>query len=225
MSHNATTVNTQPPDATGEISQTLDNLSDVAPNNPANGQGLAWGGVTWSEYTAKPNKGAIAQGLNTSTGAFTSSYYDSIYEQSDGFYLNLRWQFGSPQYLMSLSDTSYASNYTYTFAVNSRWWRGFTLQAGYKFQLVADVVIPSNSSAGAYVELQWRTDGGVNLGHRGFARRPEENRTRFHGFIDLTSASSPVNVGLYNHGMGGNVAWSQAGSDQRHYICTARVIE
>tara|TARA_S200002703_G_scaffold23177_3_gene19972 strand:+ start:2486 stop:3166 length:681 start_codon:yes stop_codon:yes gene_type:complete len=226
MSHNVNKVNSQEPNRAGAITQSFSNLSDVSPSSPSTGQGVAWSGSAWAEYDAQPNTVASAYGIDTATGAFTSSYYDQIYEDADGFYINMRWQFGSPQYLMTLyNNATYASNLVKVFAINSQWWKGFGLQAGYKYQLQADVCIPENSSAGAYVELQWKTSTGTSLGPIGFARRPSENRARFNGFIDLTSASGTTNVGLYNHGMSGNVAWIQAGDDNRQTVLTARIIE
>lgn len=226
MSHHVNKVNSQEPNRAGAITQSFSNLSDVSLSSPSNGQGVAWTGSAWAEYDAQPNTVASGYGLDTTTGAFTSSYYLQSYEDADGFYINLRWQFGSPQYLMTLyNDATYAAHLIKVFAANSQWWKGFALQAGYKYQLQADVCIPDNSSVGAYASLQWRTDSGTALGPIGYARRPSENHTRFHGFIDLTSASGVTNVGLYNHGMSGNVAFIQAGDDNRQNIVIARVIE
>lgn len=226
MSHNVNKVNSQEPNRAGAITQSFSNLSDVSPSSPSTGQGVAWSGSAWTEYDAQPNTVASAYGIDTATGAFTASYYDQVYEDADGFYINMRWQFGSPQYLMTLyNNSTYASNLVKVFAVNSQWWKGFGLASGYKYQLQADLCIPENSSAGAYVELQWKTSTGTSLGPIGFARRPSENRTRFNGFIDLTSASGTTNVGLYNHGMSGNIGWIQAGDDNRQTVLTARIIE
>lgn len=226
MSHNANKVNDREPDRAGAITQALGDLSDLSAASPANGQGVAWSGSAWENYTAKPNEAASAFGIDTATGGFgSSSYYSQIYEDADGFYINLRYRFGTPSFLMTLNDTSYATNIVKVFAVNSQWWKAFRLTAGYKYKLEAEVCIPADSSAGANVELQWKTAAGTALGPRGFIRRPTDNRSKLVGFIDLTSSSGTTDVGLFNHGMSGNVAWIQAGDDNRQTVITARIIE
>lgn len=226
MSHNANKVNNQEPDRAGAITQALGDLSDLSVASPASDQGVAWSGSAWENYTAKPNEAASAFGIDTATGGFgTSSFYSQTFEDADGFYINLRYKFGSPALLMILNDTSYATNLVKEFAVNSQWWKGFQLTAGYKYKLEAECCIPADSSAGANVELQWRTAAGTALGPRGFIRRPTDNRCKLVGFIDLSSSSGTTDVGLFNHGMSGDVAWIQAGDDNRQTVITARIIE
>ena len=125
MSHNANKVNDQEPDRAGAITQALGDLSDLSAASPANDQGVAWSGSAWENYTAKPNEAASAFGLDTATGGFgSSSFYSQTYEDADGFYINLRYRFGTPSFLMTLNDTSYATNLVKFFAVNSQWWKG-----------------------------------------------------------------------------------------------------
>lgn len=226
MSHNATKINDQAPDHTGAITQALGDLSGLSLASPVNDQGVAWTGATWENYTAQPNEAASAFGLDTATGGYgSSSYYSQIYEDADGFYINLRYRFGTPSFLMTLNDTSYATNIVKVFAVNSQWWKAFRLTAGYKYKLEAECCIPADSSVGASVQLQWRTAAGVSLGPIGFIRRPTDNRTKLIGFIDLTASSGTTDVGLFNHGMSGDVAWIQAGDDNRQTVITARIVE
>jgi len=226
MSHNATKINDQAPDHTGAITQALGDLSGLSLASPVNDQGVAWTGATWENYTAQPNEAASAFGLDTATGGYgSSSYYSQIYEDADGFYINLRYRFGTPSFLMTLNDTSYATNIVKFFAVNSQWWKAFRLTAGYKYKLEAECCIPADSSVGASVQLQWRTAAGVSLGPIGFIRRPTDNRTKLIGFIDLTASSGTTDVGLFNHGMSGDVAWIQAGDDNRQTVITARIVE
>lgn len=226
MSHNLNKVNDQEPNRAGAITQALNDLSDLSAGSPTSDQGVAWSGSAWAPYTAKPNEAASAFGIDTATGGFgTSVWYDQSYEDADGFYINLRYRFGTPSYLMTLNNTSYATSLLKVFAVNSQWWKGFQLTSGYKYRLEADLVIPADSGAGAYAKLQWRTAAGTSLGPIGFIRRPSDNRTKLIGFIDLTSSSGTTDVGLYNHGLSGNVAWIQAGDDNRQTVITARIME
>ena len=226
MSHNLFLIDGQELNQVSELTQSIDTLSNVSTNSPSDNQLLSYSGSTWTKGQAEPNKVASVVGINTATGSYSAAYYSQVYEDADGFYINLRWQYGTPQYLLTLVNTAtYADHLIKTFAVNSKWWKGFALEPGYKFQLVADICIPENSDAGAYAELQWKTSSGVACGPRGFARRPSENKTRFVGFIDLTSESTTTNVGLFNHGMSGYVAFIQAGVDNIQNTITARIIE
>ena len=226
MSHNLNKVNNQEPDRIGSITQALNNLSDLDVGSPSNSQGVAYSGSDWESYTAKPNIAASAIGIDTATGGFgSSSYYSQIYEDADGFYINTRYRFGTPSFLMELSDTSYGENQVKFFASSSQWWKGFRLQAGYKYKLEAKLCIPADSGVGANVKLQWRTSSGSSLGPIGYIQAPGLNQSQIVGFIDLTSSSGTTDVGLYNHGLTGNVAWMQAGDDNRQTVLTARIVE
>jgi len=175
--------------------------------------------------TAAPNAVASVSGIDTDTGYFTASYYDPAYNAADGFYINFRSAFGDPASLLELTnDDTYASHIISFFAINSQYWRGFSLVAGHKYRLRADVCIPSNSDTGAYVEAQWQTSGGTALGPIGFIRRPSENMSRLDGVIDLTGGSD-TDVGLKYISKSGNVAFIQAGVDNRQISITARIIE
>lgn len=226
MSHNLNKVNNQEPNRIGAISQALNNLSDLDVGSPSNNQGVAYSGSDWESYTAKPNIAASAIGIDTATGGYgSSSYYSQIYEDADGFYINTRYTFGTPSFLMELSDTAYGENQVKFIAASSQWWKGFRLQAGHKYKLEAKLCIPSDSGVGANVKLQWRTSSGASLGAIGYIQAPGLNQSQIVGFIDLTSSSGTTDVGLYNHGLTGNVAWMQAGDDNRQTVITARIVE
>ncbi|WP_348660974.1 hypothetical protein [uncultured Idiomarina sp.] len=216
----------QNPDRSGALARSISNLNDTSFNSLATNDVLAHDGSNWINSIAAENTVASVKGIDTATGYLSTPPYDPVYQAADGFYINFRWKFSSPLYLLTLeSDTTYANHIVTVFTTTSQYWRGFQLEPGHRYQLTADVCLPSNSSVGAYVEVQWQTDASVALGPKGYIRQRADNMSRILGFIDLSSASGTTNVGLKNLSISGTVTWLQNGIDNKEIAITARIIE
>ena len=225
MSH-ILSVDGQAFDRTGAFTNSISNLNNVSFSSLATNDVLAHNGSGWVNGIPAKNTIASVKGINTATGYITTPTYSTIYQSTDGFYMNFRWKYNSPQYLLTLeNNATYANHIISAFATNSQYWRGFQLEHGYKYQLTADACIPSNSSAGAYVEVQWQTDGSVALGPKGYIRQRTDNMSKILGFIDLTSASGVTNVGMKYLSHSGSVMFMQNGLDNKEIAITARIIE
>ena len=210
----------------GAVTRGLNNIDNISLNSLTNTDVLAHDGSGWVNASTVPNTVASVKGINTATGYFTTPTYSPAYESADGFYLNFRTKYSSPLDLMTLeNDSTYASHIISVFTTTSQFWRGFELQPGYRYQLTANVCIPSNSSAGAYVKVQWQTEAGISLGPKGYIRQRDESMSKILGFVDLSSASGVTNVGLKNLSQSGSVTFMQNGIDNKEIAITARIIE
>ena len=213
-------------DRAGALTRSISNLNDVSFNSLATNDILAHDGSNWVNSITAQNTVASVKGVDTATGYITTPAYSTAYQAADGFYINFRWKFSSPLYLLTLENNStYAEHIVSVFTTTSQYWRGFQLEPGYRYQLTADVCIPSNSTVGAYVEVQWQTDGAVALGPRGYIRQRADNMSKILGFIDLSSASGTTNVGMKYLSQSGSVMFMQNGIDNKEIAITARIIE
>lgn len=223
MSHLSTTVQAQIPSVTGSVSLSLDQLSDVS-TSASDGDLLTSSASGWVEATAKPNRAGDYVGIPTAEGYFptSSAVYTSIYDVS-GFYSNIRTTTSIP--LSVVTDTAYCTSQLQVYAQNSKYWYAFSLVAGYKYQLEANLIIPENSSSGAWVRLQWRTSTGTTLGAKGYIYRQSERKNPIFGYVDTTGASGATIVGLTNLGQSGTCGFMQAGTDTPHLQISARIVE
>ena len=229
MSHNTTKVNSQEPDRVGAITQALSNLSDVDTTGVANADVIAGASSGFDVAAPVLNRVASIKGLTYGTIGYTTTQFNIAFSGSEGWYDNIRRTFSSaPGTLLETVETSQVSLITRLAGGNAaaEWVKGLELQPGYKYQIEYDLILPSNCSTDAFVEVQWGTSGGAQFyGPRTFFARQSTKRSKARAFVDLSSASQALSIGMYLHSQGGTIYYIQNGVDTKQLTCTVRVIE
>lgn len=228
MSHNTTKVNSQEPDRVGAITQALSNLSDVDTTGVANEDLIAGASSGFDVTGPVLNRVASIKGLTYSGVGYTTTQFNIAYSGSEGWYDNLRRTYSTPDTLLETVETSQVSLITRLAGSNpdAEWIKGLELQPGYKYQIEYDLILPGNCSTDAYVEVQWGTSGGAQFyGPRAFFARQSTKRSKARAFVDLSSASQALSIGMYLHSQGGTIYYIQNGVDSKQITCTVRVLE
>jgi len=227
VSHNTTQVNSQEPDRVGAITQALGDLSDVDTTGVANADLIAGASSGFDVRTPVLNRVASIRGLSTSVG-YTTTQFNIAFSGSEGWFDNLRRTYSTPNILMETTTTSQVSFITRLAGNNpaAEWIKGLQLQPGYKYQIEYDVILPSNCSTDAFVEVQWGTaNGAAFYGPRAFFARQSTKRSKARAFVDLSSAGAALSIGMYLHSQGGTIYYIQNGVDTKQITCTVRVLE
>jgi hypothetical protein len=116
MSHNKFTVANQSPNASGEVSVAISNLSDVSTTAPSNGQVLAYNSTS-SEF--EPSSSALGLGI-VFLGEGGSSNYPQTLNAADNVY------FYAPNAVNTITGATLLDSD----AIGSGWYDGVTLPAG-----------------------------------------------------------------------------------------------
>lgn len=228
MSHNITKVNSQEPDRVGAITQALSDLSDVSTTGVANGDLVAGASSGFDVASPILNRVASIKGLTYSGVGYTTTQFNIAFSGSEGWYDNLRRTYSTPSTLLETSSSSQVSFITRLAGGNpsAEWIKGLLLAPGYKYQIEYDVILPSNCSTDAFVEVQWGTSGGAQFyGPRAFFARSQTKRSKARAFVDLSSAAAALSIGMYLHSQGGTIYYIQNGVDSKQITCTVRVLE
>jgi hypothetical protein len=200
MSHNTTQINSQSPDATGEITLPLNALSGVSASAPSANDLIVYGGATWgaSADLIAPQS-ARGNGGNTTSESSTLHVFPNAY-LSGTDPNRMFWEYAPTvvnytPYLSTstTSDTSFRSN-NYGGAGQTLWTCGFNFATAGVYALRAALHIGGLSSAGAYIDGVWTDINYNKLGPITRFAKSEEKRNTMRGIID---ASAGDVAGLY----------------------------
>jgi len=225
MSHNANTLNSQPPDRQGAITHAISNLSDVTAAAPQNEQLLISSSDSWILGTAAKNSVLTASHIPGEGQSASSLVYDPALEYG-GYFISARAVGSDGAMIQITQDTTYATAVYRVYNSNSQYLEYIELASGHVYHLYLEFCIAGNSDAGASIEVQWQDQTGNSLGPRVFLRQKGENRTPVRGVIDLTSASGTTNVGLRRVGSGvtGNARYAITADDTAQFNLTVRIL-
>lgn len=195
MSHLVETVNTNEPNITANISLDIDELDDVTLTTPSTGQGLKYDGAEWVNDDVSGSYDLMPYSMTNGTvhGNLPAGFYSSALTSFETpFFLGIRYK--EAQYLMTNVHTSSISIFKKQINANAIYNVGFTIDANKKVLLCVDLSHCDADAAGTFVDLQWQTDAGVELGP--IVRtitNGDYNRQTVVGFI---STSVQTTVGL-----------------------------
>ena len=229
MTHNVIKVNSQESDRLGAITQGVGNLSDVSTTGLDDGYLISGASSGFNVTEPMLNRVASIKGKTYTGIGYTTTQFNISFSGSEGWYDNIRRTYSvAPGTLLETVETSQVSLITRLAGNNpaAEWVKGLTLQPGYKYLIEYDLILPSNCSTDAFVEVQWGTaGGGAFYGPRCFFARQSIKRSKARAFVDLSSAGSALSIGMYLHSQGGTIYYIQNGVDTKQLVCTVRVIE
>jgi len=200
MSHNKIKVGGQSPTNAGEISVSLDNLSDVSVSSVTDGtllkydSGWTFGiaGFESSDYSFLAS--------NRDTGSVTTVYDDttenSIRSDSRDSGYGTEENVGSSDVFSFLSQ----SGATFSGGGGKRY-TGFDLPANSKFLLILSHTPIFNSSTGQTV-LQWVDENDNTLGPQVQVKRDDRGSKKLYGYIEVGGSSVkvfPTCISTNNH--------------------------
>jgi hypothetical protein len=226
MSHNKIKVGGQGPNVNGEITVSINNLSDVDITSPSDGQAIGYDGSNFTAST--PSLATFDNSSYWRTNGATQgtlSNYNTSYENP--FYLAARYKINI--YLMEFSNSSDNNIVADTRALNANsiYATGFTIRysPSQKALLMCDLVIAENSSSGAYIDVQWQTSAGVALGPIVRVHRQSGyNRQTVFGYIDTAGETAVVDVGLKRLAQSGTLGWAQSTDTRQNVIFFAKLV-
>ena len=117
MSHNINTLNGAEPNRAGEITQALNDLSDVSASSPNAGEVLLYSGGTWSASSASSASGGLIN-----IGAGESNAYSNTGASSIGA--------GSDLYFYDSGATNTITGSTINYVTSTNWASSVELPAG-----------------------------------------------------------------------------------------------
>jgi hypothetical protein len=176
MSHNKITVGNQSPNASGNVSVALSNLSDVSSTAPVSGQVLAY---TGSEY--EPSNANVTLGMVFLGEGGTSNYPQTL-DAADNVY------FYAPNPINTITGATLLDSDT----IGSNWYDGVTLPAG-KYLIQASLHGDYTGSTGITTFIA--KAGSVQLGCFGQDVDGANNSdypSDTSGYISLTSSTDIV---------------------------------
>lgn len=228
MSHNKIKVGGQSPNVSGEITVSINDLSDVNITTPADGQAVGYDG---SNFTAS-DPSSITEFLNSSywrtngTTQGTLANYNTIYENP--FYFAARYKLNTI-ILMESGDSSDSNITADTTAINSNsiYSTGFTIRysPSQRVLLMCDLVIAENSTSTGYIDVQWQTSAGDALGPIVRVHRQSGyNRQTVYGYIDTDGETAVVDVGLKRLVQSGTLGWAQSTATRENVIFFSKIV-
>jgi len=190
MSHNKIKVAGQSPNASSEISVSLNNLSDVNVTSATNGTLLKYASSEW--VGGNPGFETTDYALiasNKSTGG-VSSVYNTTAENS---ILSDSRNSGYGTVETKGSANSYHGNYQSgtSFTGNAKRYNGFTLPANAKFLLILIHVPTFNNSDGQTI-LQWIDENDNTLGPQIQVKDGDRGSKKLFGYIETGGSSVEV---------------------------------
>lgn len=226
MSHNQIKIAGQTPNVSGEITVSINDLSDVNTSGVANGQAIGYDG---SNFTASDPSLTFTDSSYWRTNGVTQSTlsnYNTSYENP--FYLAARYKVNAV-YLMEFGHSSNLNIFADTYAINSNsvYATGFIIKysPSQKVLLMCDLVIAENSTSTGYIDVQWQTSAGVALGPIVRVHRQSGyNRQTVYGYIDTDGETSQVEVGLKRLAQSGTLGWAQSTDTRQNVIFFSKLV-
>lgn len=226
MSHNQIKIAGQSPNVSGEITFSINDLSDVNITTPSNGQAIGYDG---SNFTVSDPSLTFTDSSYWRTNGVTQSTlsnYNTAYENP--FYLAARYKLNAI-ILMESGDSSDINIVADTYAIssNSIYATGFTIRYSppQKVLLMCDLVIAENSTSTGYIDVQWQTSAGVALGPIVRVHRQSGyNRQTVYGYIDTSGETAVVDVGLKRLAQSGTLGWAQSTDTRQNVIFFSKLV-
>jgi len=198
-------VNSQEADRVGDISQALNDISDVSASSPADQERLTWSGSAFAPTSSLVPLVALGTGT-VATLSESSSQHSFPNPNLSGTDPNRWfWEYGSIlQGGTQRMDTTTASGVSFRYnsysGGSTRWVVGFNFANAGVYSLRATLHLGGLSSSTGYIDASW-TD--INYNHLGpitrFAKS-DQKRNTMRGIYD---ASAGATAGVYVHAESG----------------------
>ena len=195
MSHNSMRLNDQTPNATGTITQALNDLSDVNAGSPSVDNMLTWSGSAWSRAADSiAPQSARGHGGNTISESSTIHSFPNPYINNTDPNV-MFWEYATTlinynPYLSTstTADTSFRSN-AYG-GGKTLWTCGFNFATAGVYALRATLHIGGLSSAGSYIDCVWTDLNQSKLGPITRFSKVGDKRNTLRGIIDASAGDA-----------------------------------
>ena len=190
---------------------------------PSTGQALKYDGAEWVNDDVSGSYDIMPYSMTNGTvhGNLPAGFYSSFLTAYEiPFFLGIRYKESS--YLMTNVHTTSISILKTQINVNAIFNVGFTIDANKKVLLCVDLSHCDADAAGTFVDLQWQTDTGVELGP--IVRtitNGDYNRQTVVGFI---STSVITNVGLIRVGNSASFGCNQSTTTRQNCVFACREV-
>ena len=208
MSHNSIKVNAQSPDATGAISQALNDLSDATISSASSGQALVYNGSAWINDTNPNTLGSVFLGEGASQ-AYSGSGASGV---ASGDVVSFYASSSALHNGLSATITTSAAN----------WVSAVTLGAG-EYKVTANVALSFSASGSVTYQIH---QGGTAQGGTGFCAQDNlDCHNPAVAYVTITSGTSAIDVRLTSTGANINSVTNQGNRQaELGYMIIERVL-
>lgn len=182
-------VNAQSPDRQGDITQALNDVSDVSAASPSADDLLTWSGSAWTP-SADSISPKAAHGTAGSTTTASSVLVST--PNTGGSYSNrLFWEWAALQQgaalRLAVSSTSDVSFRVNNYGTTTRWAVGFDISTAGVYALRGTLHIGALSASTAYIDCSWTDINHNKLGPITRFSIDDNKRNTMRGMIDASS--------------------------------------
>jgi len=194
MSHLAVSVNDQAPNLQGQLSQ-LEALDVIGEAN--GGEVIRVDSLNEMSAIKAPHRSRAYVAGGNPSGASSVNLFVPITSSTYPYFLEI-----GPLFISGIARLSSSSDSGLTWLYNSygggntRYANGLQITGSGLYRLSADWCVGSLSASGAYVDVQWQTSTGEQLGPIVRIGRSDEKRNSCVGYVNVTTSAV---VGLYVH--------------------------
>lgn len=198
MSHLVESINGQIPTPQGQVTA-LDALDVIGEAN--GGEVVRVDSLNELSAVKAPHRSRAYVAGGNPAGSSSVNLFVPITSSAYPYFLEV-----GPLFISGIARLSSSSNSGFTWLYNSygggatRYVNGLQITGSGLYRLSADWCVGSLSASGAYVDVQWQTSTGEQLGPIVRIGRSDEKRNSCLGYVNVTTSAI---VGLYVHAISG----------------------